>query len=238
MNSLTRQNFKILSGSMLKLLAILCMAIDHAALILWPVVDLIRLPLNLLGRSVTVYWVMRKIGRLAFPIFCFLIAEGYVHTRNKLKYALRLLIFAVISEIPFNLMHGGTFWDLSGQNVYWTLCLGLMLIHTYESSLRGIIKFPAMAAIAAIAMVLKADYGLNGVLLVFLLYLLRDIPVAKTLLAYPLLSGGYAAFAAFIPINLYNGQRGFIQAPWTKLLFYIFYPAHILVLIGIRYLIA
>lgn len=236
MNNLTEHKYKILSGSMLKLLAIICMLVDHSALILWPVVDLIRLPINLLGRSVTVYWVMRKIGRLAFPIFCFLIAEGYVHTRNKLKYALRLLLFAVISEIPFNLMHSGTLLDLSGQNVYWTLFLGLMLIHVYESPLRGILKFPGMFGIAAIAMVLKADYGLSGVLLVFLLHMLRDIPVAKTLLAYPLLSGGYAAFAAFIPINLYNGQRGFIKAPWTKLLFYIFYPAHILVLIGIRYL--
>ena len=177
MNTFAENKFRIFSGSMLKLLAILCMAIDHSAAILWPVVDFMRLPVDLLGRTVSVYWIMRKIGRLAFPIFCFLIAEGYVHTRNKLKYGLRLLIFAVISEIPFNLLHGGTLLDPNGQNVFWTLLFGLSLIYVYDLPIRKLIKFPAMFAIAGIALVFKADYGLKGTLLVYLLYLLRDIPV-------------------------------------------------------------
>jgi hypothetical protein len=234
--NLTENNFKILSGSMLKMLAIICMVIDHSAAILYPVIDAMRFPFSIGGKVITLYWIMRKIGRLAFPIFCFLIAEGYQHTRNKIRYGLRLLLFAAISELPFNLLHSNHLFDLTGQNVFFTLFLGLLLIHIHESDGRQLIKFLAMAAVGVVAVCLKADYGLNGALLVFLIHLLRNTPAVQALIAYPLLSGGIAAWAAFIPINLYNGKRGFIKTPFLKLLFYIFYPAHILVLIGIRHL--
>ena len=105
-NKLTENRFRILSGSMLKLLAIISMTIDHSAVILYPVIDAMRVPISIGGRAITLYWVMRKLGRLAFPIFCFLISEGYAHTGNKVRYGLRLLIFALVSELPFNLLHG------------------------------------------------------------------------------------------------------------------------------------
>lgn len=234
--NLTENKFKILSGSALKMLAIICMAIDHSAVILYPVIDAMRIPFSLGGRMISLYWIMRKIGRLAFPIFCFLVAEGYQHTRNKMRYGLQLLIFAVISEIPFNLLHSRNLFDQTGQNVFFTLFLGLLLIHIYESKGKQLIKFLAMVTVGAIATYLKADYGLNGALLVFLIHLFRSTPSVQALLAYPFLSGGIAAWAAFIPINLYNGKRGFIKSPVLKYAFYVFYPAHILILIGIRYL--
>ena len=231
-----KRNFKILSGSMLKLLAVICMLIDHTAGTLVWVIPALAAPFTILGKSLTIYWIMRKIGRLAFPIFCFLIAEGYYHTRNKKKYALRLLIFAFISEIPFDLKHFSLF-DLSSQNVFFTLFLGLALIGIFESRTKQWEKFLLMAMVAGIAYFLGADYGLPGALLVLVIYILRNHPAAQALVAFPLLSGGPAAFAAFIPINLYNGQRGFIKTPALKFLFYAFYPLHILILVGIRELI-
>ena len=88
-----RKTCQVLNGFHLKLIAACTMFIDHMGHTLFP----------------TVLW-LRCIGRLAFPIFCFLIAEGCVYTRDRRKYALRLLAFALLSEVPFDLMVGGTVW--------------------------------------------------------------------------------------------------------------------------------
>ena len=232
-NTPTENKFKILSGSALKLIAIITMVIDHAAVMLYPVLDILLAPFSVFGKTISLFWIMRKIGRLAFPIFCFLITEGYRHTGNKLRYGLRLLLFAAISELPFNLLYGFNLFDLRGQNVFFTLFLGLLLIYIHESKHNQLLKFLAMVAVATIAKFLKADYGLAGVLLVFVIYLFQNTPSVQALIAYPLLSGGVAAWAAFVPINLYNGKRGFIKSPLLKYAFYIFYPVHILILFGI-----
>lgn len=229
-----QRNYRCLSGSMLKLIAVLCMLIDHTAAILVGVLPGLAAPFAFGSQVVSLYWIMRKVGRLAFPIFCFLIAEGYQHTRSKGKYALNLLLFALISEIPFDLMNGAVL-ELGTQNVFFTLFLGLALIHLFEGRDGQLPKFLLMAAVCIPAHFFGADYGLAGVLLVFVLYLLRRHPAAQALVAYPLLSGGIAAAVAFIPINLYNGQRGFIKTPALKFLFYAFYPLHLLILVGIRY---
>lgn len=230
------QKYAILSGSALKLLAIITMAIDHSAVVLFPVIEALRLPIAFFGKTTTLYWIMRKIGRLAFPIFCFLITEGYQHTRNKIKYGLRLLVFAVISEIPFNMMCTGKALSWDYQNVYFTLFMGLAMIFAFESIQKQLLKYLALAGIGLIAAYFNADYGLNGVLLVFMIYVLRSVPAVQPMIAYPLLLGEIHAVMAFIPINLYNGQRGFIRSGWLKWLFYIFYPLHITVLVGIQHL--
>lgn len=218
------------------MIAIITMFIDHSAAILYPVSDILAAPFSIGGKMISLYWIMRKIGRLAFPIFCFLITEGYRHTSNKKRYGLRLLLFAVISEIPFNLLYSNNLLNSGGQNVFFTLFLGLLLIHIYESNHNQLIKFLAMSAVALVAKLLKTDYGHVGVLLMFVIYLFQNMPAVQALVAFLMLSGGVAAWAAFIPINLYNDKRGFIKSPLLKYAFYIFYPAHILVLVGIRYL--
>ena len=232
-NALTENKFKILSGSALKLIAMITMVIDHTAVMLYPVLDILLAPFSVFGKTISLFWIMRKIGRLAFPIFCFLVTEGYRHTGNKLRYGLRLLLFAAISELPFNLLYGFNLFDLRAQNVFFTLFLGLLLIYIHESKHNQLLKFLAMVAVATIAKFLKVDYGLAGVLLVFVIYLFQNTPSVQALIAYPLLSGGVAAWAAFVPINLYNGKRGFIKSPLLKYAFYIFYPVHILILFGI-----
>ncbi len=214
------ENWKCLSGSVLKLLAVITMLIDHGALIFSAFLP---------GQVV---YVLRQVGRLAFPIFCFLAAEGYVHTRNKKRYAWSLLLFALISEVPFDWMLRGSF-SLDNQNIYFTLFFGVLMMFFYENT-HGLKRALLMLCVGLTTLLLGVDYGIRGVLLIFLLYVLREQPFAKTALAYPLLSGGWAAFAAFIPINLYNGKRGFIRAPWLKYSFYVFYPAHILLLLLIR----
>ena len=186
------------------------------------------------GQEVSAYWLARKIGRLAFPIFCFLIGEGWRHTRSKMKYICNLGLFAVISEIPFNLMMSGNFAYAGKQNVFVTLLLGLLLIWIYEWNCKDFWKAIGFLGIVACAIMLKADYGLAGAILVLAMYALSNKPALRAIISYPLLSGGTAAFCAFLPISLYNGKRGFIQSRWLKYAFYLFYPLHILILLGIR----
>lgn len=129
------------SGSTLKIMAVISMLIDHigGVLILMGIYyKLIPHPENIgigcIPNLNTIYLIMRAIGRIAFPIFCFLLVEGYVHTSNKKKYALRLFIFALISEIPFNLAFGNKVFIPASRlnNVFFTLFLGICVCNVYN----------------------------------------------------------------------------------------------------------
>ena len=227
---------KILSGSMLKLIAVITMLIDHTAYLLAPYIPLMITPIfNLGSHTITLYYIMRRIGRLSFPIFCFLISEGFYHTRSPKRYAFNLSLFALISEIPYNFMRGGHLLYPKTQNIFFTLLLGVLMIYIYKNIKNGLFQVVLMLFVAAIAVIIKSDYGLFGTLLILFMYVLRDRPTARTILAFPLLSGGYSALMAFIPINMYNGNRGFIKSGIVKYIFYIFYPLHITILIIIRF---
>lgn len=235
--SISTDRLRFLSGSALKLIAIISMLIDHTAYVLAPVLPFMVAPLfPLMGKQITIYYLMRRIGRLAFPIYCFLIGEGYAHTRDRVRYALRLLIFAVVSELPYNLMLSKALFAPDHQNVFFTLFLGVALIHIYKNVKTSLPKLLAMLAVLVVSTQLDADYGAAGVALILLLYIFRNQRAVQAVLAYPMLSGGVAAFCAFIPINLYNGKRGFIGSGVSKYFFYLFYPLHMLLLVGIRYL--
>ena len=237
--SLLSSKFKILSGSTLKLIAILSMLIDHIAVVFYSEAAFLTVPLfTAFGSEITIYYIMRKIGRLALPIFCFLASEGFLHTRNFKKYAFSLLIFALISEIPFDLMVGGSLFYPAKQNIYFTLLLGVLAIYIFENVAHEFKKSVFMIAIALLSIFLRVDYGINGTLLILLMYVLRKHAAAQTILSYPLLSGGVFALAAFIPINMYNGQRGFIKSNILKYGFYVFYPLHITVLVIIKFIIS
>lgn len=231
------RNHKILSGSVLKLIAVITMLIDHIGYVFYAF-PAFRMPLfTVLGETVTVYFLLRKIGRLAFPIYCFLIGEGLRHTRNQVKYLLRLLVFAVISEIPYNLMIGDNFLCPEHQNVFFTLFFGALSIYFYRNFKNTLLKTVLMLAVLGISVILKADYGAAGVVIILLLYVLRGHPIVQMIAGYPLFSGGIYAVAAFIPIHMYNGKRGFIKSPILKYCFYLFYPLHMLALLAIKQLI-
>ena len=100
-----------LSGFGLKIIAILAMLLDHIGASLYP----------------SSIW-LRAVGRLAFPIFAFLICEGFIYTRSVKRYAMRLGVFAIFSEIPYNLLHSDHFFDLGAQNIFLTLLIGLLTI--------------------------------------------------------------------------------------------------------------
>lgn len=227
-----------LDGGALKCIAAALMLTDHVGTILLPEVP-----------------ALRCIGRLAFPIFAFFIAEGYAHTRDFGRYFRRLAIFAAVSEVPFNL-ENGVFFDPARQNVLWTFCLALLTLRGLEvlRRERGFGRWAGcglvLAAGFAAGELLGVDYGGWGVLTVALFYLCRDGKFAKLWLllamaavnglgmgslAMPVFGGEMPiqifAVAALPVIWLYNGQAG---PRGLRRAFYVFYPAHLLVLEGIR----
>ena len=227
------QRIQVLNGFHLKLIAICTMFIDHMGYTLFP----------------GVLW-LRCVGRVAFPIFCFLIAEGCVYTHDRKKYALRLLAFALLSEIPFNLMTGGGVWNPYDQNVLWTLLLGALVCWLVDWALQKrtvwafLLTGVAMAAAYLLLEIGNTDYGGWGMLLVVMFYAVHRAPSGApskmTAQAFGLaffslaVMGGYISIelwslVALIPIWLYNGQRGFSNKA-VQYGFYAFYPVHILIL--------
>lgn len=235
-----RYSFQILSGNALKMIAVITMLIDHAAVVFIENGILggpFYYDFNAIWASpyLTMWWrvdkVMRSMGRLAFPIFCYLIVEGFLHTRDVKKYAARLLAFAFLSEIPFDLAAFGTWFYPYHQNVYFTLLLGLLAIAGISRSQEEKNYWKQILFIIACcscAGFLKTDYGAFGVFFIILLYLSRSRKVIQTVAgSIALLEDAVAAPLAFVPIRMYNGTRG--KKNW-KWFFYVFYPAHLLIL--------
>ena len=229
---------RVLSGSVLKLLALFTMIVDHVGVFLLKDMEFATEPLLTLGsKTLTLYWICRKIGRLAFPLYCFLLCEGYQHTRDKKRYGITLLAFALVSEIPWNLVHSGHLL-YAKQNVFFTLFLGYLALCCYEYFR----KMPAMMLLGLSALLLAAklfrtDYGFHGIAFILFLYLLREHRTVQAVIGSVLLDGVssvWAVFLAFIPINMYNGERGFIKGKVLKYAFYIAYPLHLLLLYLIK----
>lgn len=218
-----------MSSFTLKLIACIAMLIDHIT--------------ALFVTDITAYMIGRGIGRIAFPIFCFLIVEGFFHTSNVKKYLIRLGIFALISEFAYDF----AFWDalhmrsiFTQQNVFFTLFIGLLTITVYDYFVKKYRDQPfifntyAVIAIViggAVAVLLKTDYSFYGVLIILVFYIFHWNK-NRMLIAYFLLSGflfsGIQLLAVFaLPfLWLYNGKKG----PSVKCAFYAFYPVHILIL--------
>lgn len=253
-------------GSTLKILAITAMLMDHiGAVILEPLIlqaggkyrKMVFAGLNIWQ------WdnVLRLyIGRIAFPIFCFLLVEGFMQTSNVKKYAVRLMGFAVLSEVPFNLAFREAMFDRSYQNVFFTLFVGLIVMILVEQIEHAVAKGKCsngsesmwykvlwligvagvLLAGMAIAELLCTDYGGYGVLCIVSLYLFREKRSVQLLAGTTtfivgdiLINGGTSELLAplgFIPVSRYNGKRGLRM----KYIFYLFYPVHLLVLCGIR----
>ncbi|MDO4539138.1 MAG: TraX family protein [Coriobacteriales bacterium] len=235
-DSLFPERYRFLSGSALKLIAVVTMLTDHVCkriLVAYPQFNVTLY--SFFGEPVTWTVLLTSIGRLAFPIFCFLLVEGFLHTRNRWRYGRNLLIFALISELPFDLSRTLMFWDPTYQNVFFTLFIGYAGLCALEHLKDKPTKQSVLVISLAIAsMALKCDYGPRGYALILILYVLRDNALVKTALGCCVELGTWRAGLAFIPINLYNGKRGFIQGPVLKFAFYSFYPLHLFVLWQLR----
>lgn len=220
------ERFKILSGSSLKVIAMITMLIDHAGIAL-----VFHIP-----SWNPYYQIFRDIGRIAFPIYCFLLIEGFLHTRNRWNYARSIFILALLSELPYDLVinAGRSIWH--SQNVMFTLLIGLLVIWGLERCQN---RFYLQVLISGgglfLAYLMHTDYDWKGILLILLLYLCRHDKFTQTVAGGACLYWEWKAIFAFIPINLYNGERGWIKSPAMKYAVYAFYPAHLLILALLRY---
>lgn len=222
-----------MSSFVLKIFACICMFCDHFG--------------DFYFNDTTV---LNYIGRFAFTIFAFQIAQGYVYTHNIKKYIARLGIFALISQFPFMLFSHSIFNEWFAVNVIFTLLFGLLVILIYDKY-NKFVGICSCLALGTVAQVLHFDYGFYGVFIVFLFYLLRNkkmwiipifiitvilkfyLKIIKYGLPFSFIFTGnsysllmYFTLLSIIPILFYNGQKG----KDAKYLFYIFYPLHLLIL--------
>lgn len=191
---------------------------------------------------------LNLIGRISFPIFAFQTVQGYIHTSNIKKYMLRLFLFACISQVPFMLFLS-TFTDNYYLNIFFTLLLGTIALYGYDKIKNKYLGLSFAILIIIIAHFIQVDYGAYGVAIIFLFYifstkfsnkkifmcitftLITTLKYLPNIINYPSIAIIYINCILFtcislIPICLYNGKQG----PKVKYLFYIFYPAHLLVL--------
>lgn len=207
---------------LMKWIAVLTMITDHVGRMFFPDVHIFNI-----------------IGRIAFPLFAFLLVEGFVHTGNLKKYMLRMLIFACISEIPYDLAMQETWLEFSRQNTIWTLTLGLLMLALCRKCQYSVWAVAGIAVVCcAAAALLRFDYGAGGIVLILILYFLRDRQWLKYLamLGLSVLWFGGTEIAAMISIIFmlaYNGKHG----KNMKYMFYWFYPVHLAVLFFIKILI-
>ena len=223
-----------MSSFLLRLTALASMMIDHAGLALFPNIG-----------------AFRCIGRIAFPIYCFLLTQGFLHTRDLRAYARRLTLFAILSEIPFDLLIFGRVASGVEQNVLFSLLLGLLALY----GARTLKRQPAAVSVYAlilclIAMIARVSFGWLAIALCLCFYFFRDsrprmmLCAGSILLLYTLslqLSGvtrswvlvSLCSLPALPVIALYNNKRG-LRTPLLMFLFYAAYPLHLVALIAIR----
>ena len=232
--SLIPQRYKVLSNSALKVLATISMFVDHIAINFFAK-DTTAL-FVLFGKVYTRYVVMRLFGRIAFPIFAFLLVEGFVHTHDRKAYGVRLFVFSLVSELAWDLLHGSKLFVPSSQSVFVTLFVGFVALNVAERIVsnpprdEALVSVLCLVGLFLVAAFARADYGTRGLGLILALYLLREQPALQAIVGSCMLINPVAASCAFIPINLYNGRRGFVRGRALQLLFYAIYPLHMLLL--------
>ena len=225
-----------LTGFQLKLIALLIMFADH------------------IGVFCPDMFFLRNIGRIAFPIFAFMLSEGFQYTKNKTQYLLRLSTFALLSEIPFNIFLSFSIFDGSKQNVLFTLSFSFFALFLYEkmherkTPLCGLF---AVIGIAVLAEIFRFDYGAYGVLLAFsfcshyfwrgrrgdgkwkgVSFLEKTDRFILPFLTLILFKQGLPwSLCSFVFLMMYGGERG----RKMKYFFYIFYPLHLLLISFVFY---
>jgi len=225
----------------LKIIAIIFMIIDHIGFVLC-------------NNDFT----LRCIGRLAFPIFSFLIVNGFHHTKSKFKYLWRLGLFAIISEPIFDLGFFGSLFDLNNQNVFFTLFLGVLLItilnnlsitikekegdNIWTKLIYGLLAFWFIGLFASLNYTMNADYGWFGILVIVLFYYTYESSILNKIMMFIgllvinivyIYDGNsnieILSMLSLIPIYLFKDKKVEVSKP-LKYFFYIFYPLHILII--------
>ena len=217
----------LLSGSALKVIAVLSMLTDHSAY-------------YFLEENTVAYDAMRCFGRIAFPVFALLVAEGYAYTRNRMRYFLSLLAFATFSEVPWYLLNGAD----GTHNVMFTLALGVAAMAAFDRlKEHKAVAFATVLLAATVFAILGLDYGWRGILMIFLFHLFGSlyncqwsnslsVRLLQLAFTFPFMGhyGITGALLACSVIFLYDGTRGFIKGNLAKYGFYAFYPLHLIVI--------
>ena len=181
------------------------------------------------------------IGRIAFPLFCFLLVEGYFKTRNRKKYLLQLLLFGFLSEVPFDMSTTASFFNMNWNNVMFTLALVLITIWSIDVIKEKMQKLPKLlwylvsimiVILMCIAtMYFSLDYEHHAILIGYFFYLFHEKRLFAILLGYASMYTEPWALLGFGLTLTYNGERG----KQNKMLNYWFYPAHLLILGILRF---
>lgn len=225
------KNFQFLSGAELKLIAIISMLADHVnKALIYPYLESNH------GFLAFISDVFDIIGRIAFPLFCFMLVEGYFKTRNRKKYLLNLLLFGVISEVPFDMFTTASFFNMNWNNVMFTLALVLVTVWIIDTLKEKMQKRPKalwylvsiliVLVMCIVSMSLSLDYEHHAILIGYFFYLFHDMPVFAIPFGYASMFKEPWALLGFGLTLTYNGERG----KQHKMLYYWFYPVHLLIL--------
>ena len=225
------KNFQFLSGAELQLIAIISMLADHVnKALIYPYLESNH------GFLAFISDVFDIIGRIAFPLFCFMLVEGYFKTRNRKKYLLNLLLFGVISEIPFDMFTTASFFNMNWNNVMFTLALVLVTVWIIDTLKEKMQKRPKalwylvsiliVLVMCIVSMSLSLDYEHHAILIGYFFYLFHDMPVFAIPFGYASMFKEPWALLGFGLTLTYNGERG----KQHKMLYYWFYPVHLLIL--------
>ena len=224
---LIQKNFQ-LNSTQMKYIAFVSMFIDHFNK------AIITSLLNYQQPLVFISSLFDIIGRIAFPIFAFMIVEGFYKTNSRWKYLRNLLVFAVISEIPYDMFQSKVFINNRSQNIMWALALGLLtliIIDKLKVKIKNkyiwiFVSVIIVAINAILATLLSFDYDYYSIIIIFILYIFYDKRFVGSLLSYLVIIKEVYAILGFAIINLYNGEKG----RQNKLFNYLFYPVHLLIL--------
>lgn len=225
------KNLRFLSGAELKLIAIISMLADHVnKALIYPYLESNH------GFLAFISDVFDIIGRIAFPLFCFMLVEGYFKTRNRKKYLLNLLLFGVISEVPFDMFTTASFFNMNWNNVMFTLALVLVTVWIIDTLKEKMQKRPKalwylvsiliVLGMCIVSMSLSLDYEHHAILIGYFFYLFHDMPVFAIPFGYASMFKEPWALLGFGLTLTYNGERG----KQHKMLYYWFYPVHLLIL--------
>ena len=221
---------RIFSGAQLKYIAFLSMLADHVnKALIYPFLS----GEGILQRISDAFDIL---GRIAFPLFAFFLVEGFFKTGNRKKYLASLLIFGIISEIPFDMALSGVFFELNSNNIMFTLALMLITIWTIDilkEKMQNMSKytwypvsFVIVGIMCIISMVTGMDYEYHAIMIGYFFYIFYDKPVFAIFSGYLAIFKELWSLLGFGLILTYNGKRG----KQNKLLNYCFYPVHLLIL--------
>ena len=222
---------RIFSGAQLKYIAFLSMLIDHVnKALMYPL-------LTENGFLRYVSDVFDILGRVAFPIFMFFLVEGFFKTGNRFKYLLNLIVFGIISEIPFDLFQSAVLFQPNSNNVMFTLALALVMIWVIDELkvpksyiIPPVLWFPVsiiiVITVCLLSMIWGLDYEYHGILIAYFFYIFRNNSILSIIGGYLSIVKTPWALLGFGLTLTYNGKRG----KQNKILNYLFYPVHLLIL--------